>query len=141
MHGGVEQLLCAVIPCIHLFFIAISIHAILDRLAAVRQDVIQRIMCVIADSEIVVACIEHIGLIRLVVIGCIFILVCMNGDRLRFAGLEHIRLFKANQLNRGLFDAVGDVGLLRVQLHKALAFHRAVVRHLHGHINAVIGCL
>lgn len=102
-------------------------------------------MDVVADGHVVVALTEDVALGGGVIVAGQQVLVALDGQGLRRAGLEQAGLAKVEQLDGGLLHQVGllilAVGSLRVDLHGALAGHLAGVGDGDGHGDGVLADL
>ena len=123
-------------PGVGLGGIAVGGHSIGNGLALRRQDVVQRVVGIIADSKVVIARLHNVGFGVLAVVAGEVRQIHRHGDGLAFAGVQGAGLFVVHQLHSGFFDVVLTVvigiGGAGIQLHHSLAGHVAGVGGGHG---------
>ena len=135
---NIQQGFLGIVPEINFLCITFGIHAILNRLALCSQNIIQCIVGAVANSEVVVTGIQHIGLVGLVIVRRELFLRHCDRDRLRLTGFQDIRLVKTNKLYGGFLNAAAGIRLLCVKLHDVFARSSAVVRNFDLHFQPII---
>ena len=117
--------------------VAIRGHTVCHALSLGREDVVDRFVCVFSRSDIVITCVQNVGLGIDVVVGLQLFLV--EGDRhgLACTGSQLRGLGVTDQFNGSLFHLVGlviiGVRALCVDFHNVLACNRTGVGDLDRH--------
>ncbi len=125
--------------------VAVFGHAVRGGLALGCENVVQRIVCIGAGGQVVVARVHDVGAFACGIVRFHRFLIDVNGDGFARSGLQRIGLGIADQFDGGFFDAVRlvIVGVwgLHVQLHDIFAGCLAGVGDFHGYVEAAIGFL
>ena len=118
------------------------------------DNVVERIVRVLTNCKIVVACLEDVGSHIVRVVGLELVIVNNNGVVLALTGLKNVGLGVTNKLYRGLFNiillVILGIGLLEIDLNGCLTCHKTCVGNgnryviiavlfLHSHIGVLEG--
>ena len=105
-----------------------------------HQDVVDSVMSITAHSEVVVTCIQNVGLGLHVIVGSQIFLIHSNGKMLCCASCDHL-LIEATDLNSSLFHQIVDVILgvrrLEVDLNSMLSVNITYIFDIHIDLNGL----
>ena len=133
---GVHSTVCRGVGC-NKSSVAVGGHAVRHSLALGREDVVDRFVCVFGCGDIVIACIQNVGLGIDVVVRLQLLLI--KGDRYGFAcaGSQLCSFGIAHQLHSSLFHLVClvviGIGALCIDLYDILTGHITRIGDLDRH--------
>ena len=117
--------------------VAVGGHAVCHGLALGREDVVDRFVCVFSRSDIVITCVQNVGLGIDVVVRLQLLLIKGDLHRLACTGSQFCSFGIAHQLHSSLFHLVClvviGIGALCIDLYDILAGHITRIGDLDGH--------
>ena len=133
---GIHGAVCRGVGC-NKSSVAVGGHAIFHSLALGREDVVDRFVCVFSRSDIVITCVQNVGLSIDVVVRLQLLLIKGDLHRLACAGSQLCSFGIAHQLHSSLFHLVClvviGIGALCIDLYDILAGHITRIGDLDRH--------